>query len=135
MLQIFEASTQNLESVERLALTYGVARAFAEMVNRRLAERGWSLRDFAERAEPTFASASGAVGYVSKVVGGKVRLPVKKFQRWADALRLDGEERDRFIALAWLARSDERVETMFLALESRVAELERSQGPRRAPPG
>ncbi len=129
MIQEIESSIQKLESVECVALTSGMARAFADMVTTEVERRGWSMRDFASRAESTY-TPDGAIGYVSKILAGKTRLPAKKIERWADALRLDGDDRDRFIALAWLARSDERVEAMFLALESKVAELER-RPPRR----
>lgn len=104
------------------------------MLQARLDEKGWSLRDFAAKLDPR-RSTDSLVGYVSKIVTGKVRPPLKQLDRWADHLRLDGAQRERFILLAKLARGDEDIEASFLNLERRLEEVERAARARGLLPG
>ncbi|MBA3586023.1 MAG: hypothetical protein H0W41_00115 [Chloroflexi bacterium] len=57
-----------------------------------LAVRGYSVRSFARRVGVAPAN-------VSKFK--RKALPRERIEAWADALRLSGMERDRFLYLAW----------------------------------
>lgn len=54
---------------------------------------------------------------------GKVNPPLKKLPAWADALGLEGQEREDFIVLGHLAHAPEQIERSFLAMLKEVGEL------------
>lgn len=92
------------------------------MVRARLKERGWSIRAFAGKLDPK-RTGDSLNGYVNKIINGKVSPPLDDIERWADFLRLDGEDRRRFILLAKLAHGHEEIEETFLDLERRYRDL------------
>lgn len=130
MVQVLELSTGDFKILNRAVVSYGMARAFGEMIRARLEERGWSMRDFAARLDRK-RSVDSLNGYVSKIVNGKVRPPLDQIEKWADHLRFDGAARERFLLYAKLACAPEDVEESFLQLLQRVERLEeaaRAQG-------
>ena len=88
------------------------------------------MTEFAAKLDPK-RSPNSLVGYVSKIVNGKVSPPLDQIERWADFLRYDGEQRKRFVLLAKLAHGHEEIEEEFLSLERKyrdLAEAARARG-------
>ncbi len=107
----------------REVVCFGVPRAFGELVEELRKARGWSLRDLASRFDRD-ADIDTSVSHVSKIVNAKIAPSPKAIERLADALRLDGAERERFVFLGLLAKAPEPIEAKFLDLERRVRRLE-----------
>lgn len=97
---------------------------FAQFIKARLAEQGWSLRDFAARLDPQRPVGS-LVGYVSKVLNGKVAPPLARIDAWADALRLDRRQREHFIELAHLMHTPVLIQRLVDSLRGEVETLSR----------
>jgi transcriptional regulator with XRE-family HTH domain len=95
---------------------------FALFVKARLIERGWSLRDFAAQLDPQRPVGS-LVGYVSKVLNGKVAPPLARLDTWADALHLNPAQRAHFFELAQLVHTPEQIQRLVGVLRNEVASL------------
>lgn len=84
---------------------------------------------------------NGSVGYLSKIVNGKVTPKMDRVVKWADALSLTGAERQRFIDLAAIAHLPTETQPRFArilddytklrtavsSMEQRITELEKAQ--------
>ncbi len=105
------------------SLVLGVPRAFGDMVEALCKARGWSLRDLASRYDRR-ANQDTAVSHLSKIVSAKIAPRPRVIEQLADALRLDGAERERFILMGMLAKAPEPIEIKYLDLERRVLRLE-----------
>lgn len=62
-------------------------------------------------------------GALSQYRHNKICPPLKKLPAWADALGLEGQEREDFIVLGHLAHAPEQIERSFLAMLKEVEEL------------
>ena len=70
--------------------------AFGRNLEQLLAARSLSLRGFAERV-------GMSPGWVSRVK--RLTIAAEHIEPWADALGLQGTERERFVLLAWLTHA------------------------------
>lgn len=71
-----------------------------------------SRRAFIRAAEPK-ANQDGAQAYLTRVLTGAKPPPIERIEAWATALRLTGDERRRFTALAAIAHIPEEVRPQF----------------------
>jgi hypothetical protein len=101
-----------------------VPTAFSILVKTRLAERGWSMREFAAKLDPGRPVGS-LVGYVSKILSDKVGPPLERLDDWADHLQLSGAERQRFIEAAHLAHAPQRIQELVVELRGEIDRLAR----------
>lgn len=67
-----------------------------------LTQRGWSIRAFARQVDhnPTF---------ISQIIRGQRRPPLKRVDAWADQLDLSSQDRESFLDAAALAHAPARV--------------------------
>lgn len=91
--------------------------AFGDYLDQMLRERRLSVREFARM-----------VGVQSGVVSTAKRrtLNAERIERWANALKLRGPEREQFIQLAWLAHSPTYVRDLVGKLERENLRLRQS---------
>ena len=80
--------------------------AFTDLFRSLLHQRGLSQRKLAQMAEPS-RSIGGSAASISLTLNEKVPPPLHTVPLWADALELEGEERERFFALADIAHLPE----------------------------
>ncbi len=99
-------------------------RAFGKFIDDELTSRDWPQAEFSRKIKKD-------PGYVSKIITGKIKPPRKLLDSMADALRLDGEKRDKFMLFAALAEGNELVERAYLQALSEVTELRRQLRERR----
>ena len=85
---------------------------FGRHLERLLAARSLSLRGFAARI-------GMSPGWVSRVK--RLTLAPEHMEAWADALELRGEERERFLVLAWLTHAPPFVRDYVATLERALA--------------
>lgn len=98
--------------------------AFATHLRALIAAAYPSLRAFVRAAEPE-RNEDAAVAYLSKVLQGQKPPPLERIEAWADALRLRGTGRQRFIEDAHLLHATPLVRGL-------VERLRRSGDARRA---
>lgn len=60
---------------------------------------------------------------LSQYYHARVCPPLKKLTAWADALGLEGKDREEFVVLGHLAHAPEQIERSFLAMLKEVEEL------------
>lgn len=89
---------------------------FAVLFSRHLKGSGLTLREFARRVGRNH-------GYLSLVSQGKRGPPDRGVEDWGKHLGLNETESDHLVLAAGLARSPERVQKAFAALEGEVARL------------
>jgi transcriptional regulator with XRE-family HTH domain len=87
-----------------------VADTFGTYLTTILAEKGWSLREFARQSGAHQAA-------LSLMNNGKRPVPLARVEAWADLLELTGRNRERFIDLAELSHAPERLRNLVLAVE------------------
>ncbi len=80
--------------------------SFGEVLYAHIGRRGWSLREFAEKAGTQHTA-------LSAIRAKRRPPPLKHVERWATLLRLEGREREYFLDLASLACAPDRVLRMF----------------------
>ena len=85
---------------------------FGRHLERLLADRSLTLRGFAARI-------GMSPGWVSRVK--RLTLAPEHMDAWADALELHGEERERFLVLAWLTHAPPFVREYVATLEQALA--------------
>jgi transcriptional regulator with XRE-family HTH domain len=84
-----------------------------------------SLRDFALKVKAKHSHLSEMVNGKAPYKGADPRKPpLSKISEWADALELEGAERDHFIELAELEHTPERIARRYLAQQARIRSLE-----------
>ena len=103
-----------------------VATDFGKLVKSLILSRFKSYRAFIRAAEGERRVNSGQ-GYLSKVIAGTRPPPFDRLDAWADALELEGREREHFWDLATIASLDERVRGRFEKILTRVEATERHQ--------
>jgi transcriptional regulator with XRE-family HTH domain len=79
---------------------------FGEYLYEAIKRKGVSLREFAPRLGVTHSM-------LSQIKSGQVRVPPERHEQWADALELQGDEREFFLDLAALSCAPPRVLAMF----------------------
>jgi len=79
---------------------------FTEVLYALIQRRGWTLREFAEKAKTQHT-------VLSMIKSGSRPPPLKHMDRWATVLGLEGREREYFLDLAALACAPDRVLRMF----------------------
>ena len=82
---------------------------FGDYLDVLLKERGVSLREFSREI-------GRSPGFICNVK--RLTLNPKLIEPWADALKLNGDQRERFIKLAWLAHTPEYVRRLVESLEA-----------------
>jgi transcriptional regulator with XRE-family HTH domain len=87
---------------------------FTELLRHHLEKAGLSHAKFAERVGVTGA-------FVSLLATRKSKLPTEKVDEWADALRLKGEDRARFVEAAHLAKATDEVRALVRRLRLEAA--------------
>lgn len=68
-------------------------------------------------------TGDGGAGYLSRVISGKCPAPLHRIDAWADALQLDGVERERFIAYAAITHLPKMVQPRFIELFDNYGKL------------
>lgn len=89
----------------------------ARLIDRKFASR----RAFARAAEPDNGVATASL--ISNVILGKNYPPFPRVERWADALGLDGNERQEFLDLAACAHLPDEVRPQFERMAKQHREL------------
>jgi hypothetical protein len=87
---------------------------FGEHLDALLVERKHSVRSFARLVGMTSASVT---------TFKRTKLPKERITSWADALRLSGSARDRFLELAWLEHTPVVIQERYAALTAEVERL------------
>jgi hypothetical protein len=87
---------------------------FGDYLDLILVERKHSVRSFARLVKVTSASIT---------TFKRTRPPKKRIFAWADALRLTGPARQRFIELAWLTHTPAFISERYMELQSEVERL------------
>ena len=94
--------------------------AYGEMLKSLIAQKGYGLREFAQR-----------VGYahsnISAIMAGRRPPPLDRIERWADALGLDGQERQEFLEEAYLAHAPQQVRHIVDRMRVEIDSLEAMQ--------
>ena len=85
---------------------------FGRFLELLLADRSLTLRGFAARI-------GMSPGWVSRVK--RLTIAPEHMEVWADALELHGEERERFVVLAWLTHAPPFVREYVATLEQALA--------------
>ena len=85
---------------------------FGEVLREAITRQGWSINHFA-------AKVGCAQGHVSGVISAKKRPSMTMAYRWADALKLTGRARLRFLMLAAGSHLPEESQAELAALVSR----------------
>ncbi len=125
MVQDLEPSRAEFNILNLGTLGSDMARAFGAFLAEQMKAAGFANnREFGKRVLPEWGEDS-ANGYISRLVNGRIRPPRTGVDKWADALRLEGRERRRFMLLAQLARGPLEVESLVFHLEHEVADLRR----------
>ena len=92
---------------------------FGEMLERCYRRRGWTQQEFAEERLGTTSIQ------VSRIRRGLRPPHLEDMEKWANALDLSPEEREKFLDLAALAKAGSRAERLVQRLHDRVVEAER----------
>jgi len=71
---------------------------FGTYLEELLADRKLTARQFGKKVDVIAT-------FLSKVMMGTRPVPVRRIEDWADALKLSGNERERFLELAWLTHT------------------------------
>lgn len=72
-------------------------------------------------------TTSGASSYLGQVLRDKKPPPMERIERWADAVKLQGSERTRFLDLAAIAHMPDVVQSRFVGIIDKVALIEARQ--------
>lgn len=88
--------------------------AFGDYLDVVLAERTQSVRSFARLVGVTSASVT---------TFKRTMPPKERIEPWADALRLHGDARRRFLELAWLAHTPVFIQERYAMMESELERL------------
>lgn len=96
--------------------------SFGDYLDVILAERKQSVRSFAR-----LVGVTGAAVTTFK----RTRPPDERIEPWADALRLTGAARQRFLELAWLTHTPEFIRERYLVLTDEVEKLRMQAAQRR----
>ena len=67
---------------------------------------------------------SSASAYLSKVLKGEAPPPLERIESWADALKLSGKERERFLDLAALGHLPDSSRSRFVKIYDRFQQQE-----------
>lgn len=97
---------------------------FGRYLENLVLDRFGSRRKFIIAAEGEDRAQAG-VSYFSQVVAGKKPPPLHRLEAWADALGLQGAERERFVDLACIEHLPEEVRPRFRAILSRLEAIEK----------
>jgi len=87
---------------------------FGDYLDVILAERKQSVRSFARLVGVSSASVT---------TFKRTMPPKERIEPWADALRLTGAPRQRFLELAWLAHTPDFIRERYAALSEEVERL------------
>ena len=68
-------------------------------------------------------SVSATPAHINMIAKGSRLPPLDRIEAWADALNLNGSERQEFIEAAWLAHCPAEAQAMVQRLRERVASL------------
>lgn len=83
------------------------------------------FRNSLGRAHLTHAALASIVGvtpgFVSQVATKRSKIPPESIGRWADALHLQGDDREQFVRLAFLAHAPEEVRQLVNDLDRQLA--------------
>lgn len=93
-----------------------MADSFGQFVRERMVRRGLSVREYAR-----LAGYPSAHSFVSRVLRGVDPPPLKEMDRWAGALGIGPDERDRFDELAALAHSPPLIRERYESMRERLA--------------
>ncbi len=89
---------------------------FGDLLDDVLHQRGLTIQGFCAKV----GCSPSVVTYAKTLT-----LNPERIERWADALALVGDERTRFIDLAWLAHSPPHVQVLVERQRERIAALEK----------
>jgi hypothetical protein len=89
---------------------------FGSLLKHHIASSGRSISAWARTVGIT-------QGFASNLMAGRRTPPLKEMERWADSLRLAGEERQRFIDLAAIAHLPATAQARLVALIDDAAGL------------
>jgi transcriptional regulator with XRE-family HTH domain len=92
-----------------------MADSFGQFVRERIRRRDISVREYAR-----LAGYPSAHSFVSRVLRGVDPPPLKEMDRWAAALGISPDERDRFDELAALAHSPPLIRERYEAMRDRL---------------
>lgn len=83
---------------------------FAIELYRLINARGLSLREFARLAKTKQPA-------LSEIKRGVRPVPLARVERWADVLELAGDDRERFLDLAHLTQTPDRIRLLIAGVE------------------
>lgn len=94
--------------------------SFGELLRSHLDRRGLTLTAWAKQV----ACAHSLVSHITR---GERTPPLDRMPAWADALKLQGKDRDQFMELAALAHAPARIHALVQELRREVGELRKEQ--------
>jgi hypothetical protein len=123
MSNFLYSSSRTLKIFTHLPLGCGMPRAFGDYVLAKCESRKWSMRELASAFDRK-GNQDTVVSHLSKMINGRIKPKPKHVEQLADALRMDGPERETFLFLGLLAACPEKIEEKFFDLERRLGRLE-----------
>jgi hypothetical protein len=105
---------------------------FRLLLNRLIAERFPSRRAFLRAAWSDDDGRDSASSWLSKILAGRCAVPLDRLPAWADALGLNGEERERFILAGQLSACPPTIAAEFLRMRAQLQMLNQTSPRRRA---
>ena len=93
-------------------------RHFSQILEDHVASRGWSLRSFADRV-----GISHTV--FNKIKKGTIPPTTTRLDGWADALHLEGVEREEFMVAGWLANAPTEL-ARYVAIDTLIVNADRA---------
>lgn len=115
LCNLYGCIANTIPTSRKRALLSDVQPEFCNLLKDLISAHYKSRRAFVLAAHPESAVRS-VTAYLSQVIAGKKPPPLDHLPAWADALKLTGEQRQRFEDFAAIAHLPEVVQPRFIAL-------------------